>query len=136
MEQKLFDNNLILIHKSKLPLKFSKRGNTGICILELTKELMYEFLYDYIKNKHGNKLKLLFTDTNSLMHEIKTGDVYEDFSSDKEKFYFSNYSAKSKYHDHSNNLVIGKMKDEIEAVMIEEFVGLKLTMYSFIVDYN
>ena len=46
-----------------------------------------------IKNKNGNKSKLLFTDTDSLMHEIKTEDVYEDFSNDKEMFDFSNYST-------------------------------------------
>ena len=54
---------------------------------------MYEFHYDYIKNKHGNNSRLLFTDTDSL-YEIKTGDVYEDFSSNKEMLNFSNYSTK------------------------------------------
>ena len=76
-------------------------------ILELCKVLMYEFHYDYIKNKYGNKLKLLFTDTDSLMYEIKAENVYEDFSSDKEMFEFSN-SLKSKYYDNSNKLVIRK----------------------------
>ena len=65
-----------------------------MCVLELSKILMYEFHYDYIKNKHGNNSRLLFTDTDSLMYEIKTGDVYEDFSSNKEMLNFSNYSTK------------------------------------------
>ena len=77
-------------------------------ILELCKVLMYEFHYDYIKNKYGNKLKLLFTDTDSLMYEIKAENVYEDFSSDKEMSEFGNYSLKSKYYDNSNKLVIRK----------------------------
>ena len=77
-------------------------------ILELCKILMYEFHYGYIKNKYGNKLKLLFTDTDSLMYEIKAENVYEDFSSDKEIFEFGNYSLKSKYYDNSNKLVIRK----------------------------
>ena len=47
---------------------------------------LYEFHYDYIKNKYDNKSKLLLTDTDNLMYEIKTEDVYEDFSSDKEMF--------------------------------------------------
>ena len=47
------------------------------------------------------------------MHEIKTGDVYKDFSSDKEMFDFSNYLTKSKYSDNSNKLVIGKMKLQV-----------------------
>ena len=62
-------------------------------ILDLSKVLMYKFHYDYIKNKYGNKSKLLFTDTNSLMCEIKTEDVHEDVSSDKEMFDFSSYST-------------------------------------------
>ena len=97
-----------------------------MCILELSKVLMYEFHYDYIKNKYDNKSKLLVTGTDNLMNEIKTEDVYEDFSSNKERFDFSNYSTKSKYYDNSNRLVIGKMKDEAGGVAIKEFVGLKL----------
>ena len=93
-------------------------------ILELSKVLMYEFHYNYIKNEYDNKSKLLFTDTDSLMYEIKTVDVHEDFSSNKEMFDFSNYSTKSKYYDNSNKLVIGKMKDETRGTVIEEFVGL------------
>ena len=63
---------------------------------------MYEFHYDYIKNKYGNNSKLLFTDTDSLMYEIKTKDVYEDFSSNKEKFDLNDYSTKSQYYNDSN----------------------------------
>ena len=54
---------------------------------------MYEFHYDYIRSKYGNKSRLLFTDTDSLMYEIKTEDVYEDFSNNKGTFDFSNYST-------------------------------------------
>ena len=54
-----------------------------MCISHLRKLLMYEFYYCYIKNKYNNKSKLLFTDFDSLMYEIKTEDAYEDFSSDK-----------------------------------------------------
>ena len=66
-----------------------------MCILELSKVLMHEFHYDYMKNIYDNKAKLLLTDTDSLRYEIKTKDVYEDFSSNKEMFDFSNYSTKS-----------------------------------------
>ena len=59
---------------------------------------MHKFHYDYIKNKYDNKSKLLFTDTDS-NYEIKTEDVFEDFSSDKEMFDFSNYLTKSKYYE-------------------------------------
>ena len=57
---------------------------------------MYKFHYDYIKNKYGNNLRILFTYTDSLTYEIKTEDVNENFGKDKEIFDFSNYSLKSK----------------------------------------
>ena len=100
---------LVAIRKSKLALKTNNLANIGMCILELSKVLMYEFRYDYNENKYDSKSKQLFTDTDISMHEI-TEDVYENFSSNKEIFYFSNYSTKSKYYDNSNKLVIGKMK--------------------------
>ena len=56
---------------------------------------MYGFHYDYIKNKYCNNSKLIFTDTDNLIYEIKPEDVYKDFSKDKEMFNFSNYSIKS-----------------------------------------
>ena len=60
---------------------------------------MYKSHYDYIKNKYSNNSRLLFIDNDSLIYKIKTKDVYEDFSKDKEMFDFSNYSAESKYYD-------------------------------------
>ena len=97
---------------------------------------MYEFHYDYIKNKYGNDWRLLFPDTDSLMYEIKSEDEHEDLSHDKEMFDFSNYSTKSKYCDNSNKLVVGKMNDETAGVAIEEFVRLKPKMYSYLVNDN
>ena len=71
--------------------------------MDLNKVLVYESHYNYLKNKYGNNSILLFTDTDSLMYEIKADDVYDDFSKDKEIFAFSNYSAKSKYYDDLDN---------------------------------
>ena len=122
MSHKIFDNNLVVIRQSKLALKFNKPPYSGICILELSKLLMYEFHYHYIKNKYENKSKLLSTDTGSLMYEIKTEEFYEDFSSNKEMFDISNYSTKSKYYDNSNKLVLGKMKDETRGVAIKNLL--------------
>ena len=72
---------------------------------------MYKFHYAYPKDKYGNNSRLFFTNTDSLMNEIETEDVYEDFGKDKQMFDFSNYSAKSKYYD-SKKLVVGMMKDD------------------------
>ena len=103
-------------------------------ILKLSKILMHKFHYDYIKNNYDKKSKLIFTDTDNSIHEIKTEDVCEDFSNIKEMFCFNNYSSKSKYYDDSSKLVIGKMKDETGGIVIEEFVRLKPNIYSFFVD--
>ena len=97
MSHKIFDNNLVTIRNSKLALKLNKLVCIGMCILELSKVLMYKFHYDYIKNTYDNKSKLLFTDIDSLMYEIKTEHVYKDFSSDKKLFDFSNYPTNLKY---------------------------------------
>ena len=137
---KLFDNELVPIRKNKVTLTLNKPAYTGMCILELSKVWKYEFHYDYIKNKYGNNSGLLVTETDNLMYEIKTEDVCEGFSNDKVMFDFSNYSTitvlKSKYYDNSNKLVVGKIKDEKAGVAIEEFVGSKPKMYSYLVNDN
>ena len=84
---------------------------------------MYEFHYQYIKNKFDTKL--LFTDRDSLVYEIKSEDFYEDFYEDKNLFDFSDYPLESKFFDPANKKVIGKMKDEFKGKIISEFVGLK-----------
>ena len=91
---------------------------------------MYEFHYKYIKSK--SDAKLLFPDTDSLVYEVKTGDVYEDFYGDKNVFGFSDYPLNSKFFDPVNKKVIDKMKHEFKERIISEFAGLKSKMYSLI----
>ena len=62
MSLKIFDNDLVAIVKNKITLTLNKPAYIGMCILELSKVLMYKFHYDYMKNKYGNKSRLLFTD--------------------------------------------------------------------------
>ena len=131
--QKIFDNDLVAIHRIKTTLARNKPAYARMCILELSKVLMHEFHYNYIKKNFGNKLRLLFTDTVSLMYEIETENVYDDFRKNNEMFDFSNYSAKSNYYDDSNALVDGKMKDEMGSTAIEEIVGLKPKTYLILV---
>ena len=135
MSHSIFDNDLVAIRKSKITLTPHKPAYIGMCILELSKVLIYEFHYDYIKNKYGNNSRL-FIETKSLMYEIKTEDFYKDFSNDKEMLDFSNHLTKSKYYDNSNKLLVGKRTNEIAGVAIEEFVGLIPKMYPYLVDDN
>ena len=118
--KKIFGNDLVTIPKSKVTLTINKPAYIGICILEMSRMLMYEFHYDYIKNKYDSNSELLFTDSITI-YKIKAKDVYQDFSTDKEMFDFSNYSAKSKYYDVSNKLVFGK-KNVTTGVPIKAFI--------------
>ena len=79
---------------------------------------MPEFHYDYIKNKNGNKSRLLLINTDILVYEIETENVNEYFSKNKQMFDFSNYFSKSKFYNDSNALVIDKMKDKIGDVAL------------------
>ena len=80
---KIFNENLVAVHKIKEVLTLNRPAYVGMCILDLSKTLMYDFHYNYIKQKYGDKAKLLFTDTDSLTYEIQTEDIYQDFWNDK-----------------------------------------------------
>ena len=121
ISRKIFSKNFVAVYKIKPVLTLNKPIYVGFSILELSKSLMYEFHYNYIKNKFDDKL--LLTDTDSLVYEIKTEDVYEDFYLDKDLFDSSDYPVKSKFFDPKNKKVIGKMKDELKREIVDEFVG-------------
>ena len=91
---------------------------------------MYKFHYDYVCNKYD--AKLLFTDTDSLVYEINSEDVYEQCFKDRELIDFSGYPISSKYYDSTNKKVLYKMKDEFNGKKIVEFAGLKSKMYSLV----
>ena len=131
VSSKIFNENLVAVHKIKETLTLNRPAYVGMCILDLSKTLMYDFHYNYIKSKYGDKAKLLFTDTDSLTYEIKTKDVYRDFWNDKDRFDNSDYPENSPYFNKTNKKVIGKFKDEAAGVPVVEFVGLRSKMYSY-----
>ena len=134
VSSEIFNENLVAVHKIKETLILNRPAYVGMCILDLSKTLMYDFHYNYIKEKYGHKAKLLFTDTDSLTYEIEAEDVYEDFWNDKDRFDNSDYPENSPYFDKTNKKVIGKFKDEAAGITITEFVGLRSKMYSYIKD--
>ena len=101
---------------NKTSLYFNKPVYLGMSILDdLSKSLMYDFLYNYIETKYGYKAKLLFTDTDSLAYEIKTKDFYNDIIPDIEKrFDTSDYPSNppSGMKTGLNSKVLGMFKDE------------------------
>ena len=131
VSSKIFNENL-MIHKIKETLTLNRPAYVGMCILDLSKTLMCDFHYNYIKKKYNNKARLLFTDMDSLTYEIEAEDVYKDFWNDKDMFDNSDYPESSPYYCNANKKVIGKFKDEACGVPITKFVDLKSKMYSYI----
>ena len=129
---KIFDKNYAALwNKIKPVLTLNKPIYVGFSVLELSKWLMYDFHYSFIKKQFD--AELLFAVTDSLTYEIKSKDVYKEFFKHKHLFDFSNYQEDSKFFDLEKLLikkVIGKMKDESEGKNIGEFAGLKTKMYS------
>lgn len=134
VSSKIFNENLVAAHKIKETLTLNRPAYVGMCILDLSKTLMYDFHYNYIKQKYGEKARLLFTDTDSLTYEIEADVVYKDFWNDKNKFDNSDYPEDSSYSDKSNKKVNGKSKDESGGIPVTEFIGLRSKMYSYIKD--
>ena len=118
----------------KTEVCFNKPVYVGQAILDLSKTLMFNFHYTYIKEKYCKKAELLFTDTDSLMYEIKTKDFYLDICTDvRDKFDTSDYPS---IHPPgiitgANKKVIGMFKDEVAGRQISHFVGLRPKLYSF-----
>ena len=130
----IFDKNLIAAHMKKTEVYFNKPVYVGQAILDLSKTLMFDFHYNYIKDKYDTKAELLFTDTDSLMYQIQTKDFYKDIKKDVEsKFDTSDYPAShpSGIPTGLNKKVIGMFKDEVAGKQITHFIGLRPKLYSF-----
>ena len=120
---------------NKTRVKMNKPIYLGLSILDVSKILMYEFWYDYMKPKHGNKVKLCYMDTDSFLMNIRTNDFYKDIANDVDKrFDTSNYELYRPLRTGKNKKVIGLMKDELGGNIITEFVTLRPKTYSYSTD--
>ena len=130
----IFDENLIACHMKKTEVYFHKPIFVGQAILDISKTLMFDFHYNFVRKKYGDKAELLFTDTDSLMYLIQTEDFYQDINKDiKRKFDTSDYPENhpSGIKTGVNKKVIGKFKDEAAGKQITHFVGLCPKLYSY-----
>ena len=135
----IFDEHLVAVHMKKTEVYFNKPIYVGQAILDLSNTLMFDFRYNYIRKKYGNKAELLFTDTDSLMYLIQTEDFYLDINKDvKKKFDTSNYPENhpSGIKIGVNKKVIGKFKDEAGGLQITHFIGLRPKLYTLKVKQN
>lgn len=115
---------------SKASVKMNKPIYVGFSVLELSKVFMYDFYYNNLRKKYGEKIEVLYTDTDSLLLEIKTEDPYSDIAEDIEEYDTSDYPKEHVLHSEKNKKVIGKMKDEMAGKPISEYIGLRAKMYS------
>ena len=131
----LISEDLSIIEMKKTKVKMNKPIYLGLSILEISKTLMYEFWYDYVKPKYGNDVKLCYMDTDSFVMGIKTNDFYRDIANDMEsRFDTSNYEVNRPLSTGKNKKVISLMKDELGGKIITEFVTLKPKTYSYLTD--
>ena len=131
---KIINNNLVGITLSYPCIKMDKPFYIGMVILELAKFYMYDFHYNVMKKTFGDKIKLLYTDTDSLMYEIHCSDLNCKLKSISQHFDFSNLPPNHILYSPVNKRVPGKFKDECGGKNIAKFVGLRSKMYSFIFD--
>lgn len=129
----IYNDDLVAIKQKQKQLVLNKPIYAGMCILDLSKLLMYRFHYDVIRKQYGHRAKLLFTDTDSLCYRIETSNFYQDMKDNKELYDLSGYDHKSPYYDATNKKVVGKFKDECDGKSPKEFVGLRPKMYSLLV---
>ena len=131
----LISEDLSIIEMKKTKVKMNKPIYLGLSILEISKTLMYEFWYDYMKPKYNDNVILCYMDTDSFIMNIKTNDFYEYIANDIENIFdTSNYEANRPIPTGKNKKVIGLMKDELGGKIIKEFVTLRPKTYSFLTD--
>ena len=115
VSSKIFNENLMAVHKVKETLTLNRPAYVGMCILDLSKMLMYDFHHNYIKKKDNNRARLLFTDTDSLTYEIEAEDVYKDFWNDKDMFDNSDYPESSPYYCNANKKSLENSRTKLVA---------------------
>ena len=127
--------DLSIIEMKRTKVKMNKPIYLGLSILQISKLLMYEFWYDYMKPKYGDNVKLCYIDTDSFIMNIKTEDFYKDIANDVEKrFDTSNYERDRPLPTGKNKKVIGLMKDKLGGRVITDFVALRPKTYAYITD--
>lgn len=127
-----YNENLVGIQLDKIKVCLNKPVYVGLAILDNSKYTMYDFHYNHMMKKYGrDKLKLLFTDTDSLCYSIETEDVYEDMKQDMDIYDFSGYDKSHPLYDPTNKKVVDKFKCELNGLIMKEFVGVKPKVYGY-----
>lgn len=127
----IFDYGLVAVERRKAKIHLDRPLYTGQVVLDISKEIMYDFHFNCMKKKYGDAIHVCGSDTDSLIYKIKTDDVYNDMLEMKEWFDTSDYPVNHPLYSVVNKKVLGKFKDEMNGSPIRAFVGLRPKMYSF-----
>ena len=128
----IFDSDLAAVQMHKSRLYLNRPVYVGMSILNLSKHLMYDFYYNEMKAQYRDRCQLLYTDTDSLLLEVQTEDVYQDMAKHACLYDTSDYPEDHPLHSTVNKKVLSKMKDECAGCPIAEYVGLRPRMYSIL----
>lgn len=109
---KIFNADLVGVENKKVKLLLNKPVYIGQTILDLSKLVIYDFHYNFMKNLYEDNIKLLFTDTDCLMYEIETPNLNEDIVKYNSMFDLSNYPVDHPLHDDANKKIVLKFKNE------------------------
>ena len=134
---KYISKDLLIMEMKKREVYMNKPIYLGQVVLDISKILMYEFWYDYLKPKYGDNIKLGYMDTVSFVIRIKTDDFYKDISNDINKWFdTSNYDKNidRPFQKGINKKVIYKFKDELGGKIMSKFCVLRAKTYSFLID--
>ena len=124
-----------IIEMKKTKVKMNKPIYLGLSILEISKILMYEFWYDYMKPKYNDNVRLCYMDTDSFVMNIKTNDFYKDIAHDVyNRFDTLNYGVNTPLPIGKNKKVVGLMKDELGGEIVMDFIALRTKTYSYLKD--
>ena len=129
--QEIFNPFLVGIQNRKEKVLLNKPILVGMAVLDLSKWLMYDFFYNNLKKTYGNDVKLCYTDTDSVIIQVTTADIYADMKKHADLYDTSNYPPSHPLFSVKNKKVIGKFKDELGGKVMFEFVGIRPKMYSY-----
>ena len=131
-QQVIFNPDLVGIQNHKEKVLLNKPIYVGMSVLDLSKHLMYNFYYNTLKARYGENVRLLYTDTDSLIVKVDTDDLYKDMSLNADLYDTSNYSPGHPLFSNTNKKIIGKFKDELGGKVMTEFIGIRPKMYSYV----
>ena len=127
----IFDENLVAIKLGQVQVLLNTPFCIGFCVLDLSKTCVYEFYYNFMRKIFGNDCKIFYTDTHSLIYEIKDQCPYVLMRNNIDFFDTSDYPSDNQFNmPLKNKKVVGLMKDECNGKIITKFVGLRSKMYS------